>query len=614
MKNLIFSIGLLLIVHSAGAIEIKRLEPAFWWTGMKNSELQIMVYGKDVAKCRVKLNYAGVKVIEVTPAENPNYLFIYLDIKASAKPGTMNIEFIEGTEKYIYSYTLNERQNSGGIAGFNSKDVIYLITPDRFANGDPGNDIMDNVQTNRQQANSRHGGDLLGIDQHLDYIRDLGFTAFWLNPVLENKIPGGSYHGYAITDYYKVDPRFGSNEYYCSLVQNAHSKGIKVVMDMIFNHCGISHWWMNDLPSKDWINSSGKYVQTNHYKLTLLDTHSPKSEITTLVDGWFSRGMPDLNQRNPHLAKYLIQNSIWWIEYSRIDGIRQDTHFYADYDFMAEWCKRIEEEYPQFNIVGEVWYNQGAALAWWQRNSILNNRNTNLETVMDFQLTFAIQRVFNDESGYGRNGGPGISEIYEVIAQDFLYPDPDNILTFLNNHDMGRFTRKDEMDLKRYKQALAFLLTTRGIPQIYYGTEILISGTKQEGDGQIRKDFPGGWAGDSVNAFIALGRTPLQNEAWSYMQKLLQWRKVTPAVTEGSLVHYTPDRSNVYVYARKKDDQTVLVILNGDNSDKTIQMERFLEVTGNNTSGRDLITGNNVDIQTSVDIPGKGVYILELSK
>jgi neopullulanase len=607
MKNLLLSIIFIAITFSAKSVTVDRMEPAFWWVGMKNPELQIMVYGKNIAKSKVKINYPGVKINDVVSLDNRNYLFIYLNISPRTKPGVINIEFTDSTRnKFVQPYSLKARENAGGCAGFNSADVLYLIMPDRFANGDLSNDSLDGVLADRTKPNARHGGDFKGITDHLDYIKDLGATTIWLNPVQENKSRYGSYHGYAITDFYKVDPRFGSNEDYSLLIEKIHSKGMKLVMDMIFNHCGSSHWWMNDIPSKDWINSTDTYTQTTHYIWTVMDVHASESDKKSFQDGWFSRGMPDLNQRNPHLAKYLIQNCIWWIEYSRIDGIRQDTYSYADYDFMAKWCKEIFDEYPQFNIVGETWYNRGAGPAWWQANSELNNKNSNLKTVMDFSLTFIMQKAFEPDLKPVLGELRGVSALYEEISQDFIFPDPNNLLIFAENHDLPRFFKNDETDLKRYKQALAFLLTTRGIPQIYYGMELLMTDPN-------RKDFPGGWPNDSINSFSPSGRTPIQNEAWDYLQKLLQWRQTNVAVSQGKLIHFAPDgESNVYVYARIKDDKTILVLINGSSVEKTIQMKRFSEVISNFAYGKDIITGNKMDIRNSLTIPASGEYILEL--
>lgn len=598
----------MLTISPAKAMTITRVEPANWWVGMKNPELQIMVYGPGIGHAKLSLNYPGVKVERADKTDNPNYLFVYVTIAPHTKPGIVALHFTSGGETATYNYPLNARTDKSGAKGFNAADVLYLITPDRFANGDTANDNLDDARANRQNPNARHGGDLAGVAKHLDYLNNLGITTVWLNPVQENKMKGGSYHGYAITDFYKVDPRFGTNDQFRDLVKATHEKGMKMVMDMVFNHCGSSHWWLSDPPAKDWINNGGKFAPTNHATVSVMDIHASKTERDAFLNGWFSRQMPDMNQRNPHLATYLIQNSIWWIEYARIDGIRQDTYSYMDFDFLARWCKAVYDEYPDFNIVGETWYNKSAASAWWQQNSKLNGENTHLKTAMDFSLTFTMQKSFDSHSDGGY-----LEDLFEEIAQDFIYPDPYHILIFLDNHDMSRFNREGETDLKRYKQGLAFLLTTRGIPQLYYGTEILMTGTKEEGDGFLRKDFPGGWASDPVNAFTRDGRSPMQNEAWDYLQKLLQWRKNNIAVTRGTLIHYAP-KNNVYVYGRMKGDHKVVVMLNSSLNDETVQMARFSDITGGYTKGRDVITGDTVNINRPVVVPGKGEYILDLIK
>jgi len=612
MHNSLYTVFLcavvLLTAPSANAIPITRVEPANWWTGMKNSELQIMVYGPDIGKSTLTVNYPGIVVKELAKTANPNYVFIYLSIAKGTKAGNVPLHFTDGQQKFTYNYPVLARSDKSGALGFNASDVLYLITPDRFANANPANDNLEDVKVNRGNPDARHGGDLEGIGKHLDYMKDLGITTVWLNPIQENKMPGGSYHGYAITDFYKTDPRFGTNEEFKLLVKVTHAKGMKMVMDMVLNHCGSSHWWMKDLPSKNWINNDGVFLQTNHATVTVMDVHASPTEKNTFLNGWFTRGMPDLNQRNRHLATYLIQNSIWWIEYARIDGIRQDTYSYLDNDFLARWCKEVNDEYPKFNIVGETWYNKSTASAWWQQKSRLSSHNSYLKTVMDFSLTFITQTAFDSKSDNGY-----LMNIFEDIAQDFIYPDPYNILTFLDNHDMTRYNRRDETDLKRFKQGLAFLFTTRGIPQIYYGTEVLMTGMKEEGDGKLRKDFPGGWPGDKTNEFSKSGRTEMQNDAWDYMQKLLQWRKSSLAVNQGKLIHYAP-KNGVYVYGRIKDNHIVLVILNGAVTDQTISMNRFTDITAHYASGRDVITSKTVDIKDTVTIPAKGLYILELSK
>ncbi|GAA4324618.1 glycoside hydrolase family 13 protein [Mucilaginibacter gynuensis] len=600
-------------VFYAKALAVTEVAPAYWWVGMKNHELQLMVHGNNIGKSKPTIAYPGVTVKEVARTDNPNYLFIYINIAANTRPGKFNIKFAEGADVKNFSYELKARTDKSGALGFNTSDVLYLLTPDRFANGNAANDNWDGVNIDRNNPDLRHGGDLEGVAKHLDYIKDLGVTTVWFNPVQENKMPNGSYHGYAITDFYKIDQRYGSNEAFRDLTKTMHNKGMKVVMDMIFNHCGLAHPWMTDKPAADWINNPTKYVQTNHAKLTAMDPHAAKKEADVLLNGWFVPDMPDLNQRNRHLATYLIQNSIWWIEYARIDGIRQDTYPYPDYAFMARWCKEVQAEYPNFNIVGESWYGKSSETAWWQRNSVLNKTNTQLKTVMDFPLTFTADKGFNKENNENGGESSGLYQIFEVLAQDYLYADPKNILTFLDNHDLGRFNRVEDKDLDRYKQAFAFLLTTRGIPQIYYGTEILMTGTKNEGDGQIRKDFPGGWEGDKKDAFTATGRTDMQNEAFNYLQELLQWRKTSAPVIDGKLIHYAPDNSNVYVYARIKDGKTVLVMLNGSSKDQTLDMDRFTDVTGKHTGGKDVITGKQISIAKTATVPARNQYILELN-
>jgi glycosidase len=593
----------------ASAITITRVEPQNWWVGMKNKELQIMVYGPGISRSALTINYPGISIKEVAKTDNPNYLFVYMIIGSGTKPGTVPLHFKQGSDNFTYNYPLKARTDRSGAGGFNAADVLYLITPDRFANGNTANDDLDTVKVNRQNPNARHSGDLEGVKQHLNYIKDLGITTVWLNPIQENRMRGGSYHGYSITDFYQCDPRFGSNEDFRVLTKTAHDMGLKMVMDMVFNHCGSGHWWMNDLPAKDWINNDNKFMQTNHATVSVMDVHAAPSERRTFLEGWFSRQMPDLNQRNRHLATYLIQNSIWWIEYTRIDGIRQDTYSYMDFDFLSRWNKEVNDEYPDFNIVGETWYNKSTSSAWWQKGSVLDNKKSYLKTPMDFSLTFIAQNnsfAADTDNGY-------LNTIFEDIASDFIYPDPYHILTFLDNHDISRFTRVDDTGLLHYKQGLAFLLTTRGIPQIYYGTELLMTGTKKDGDGSIRKDVPGGWPGDTHDEFTRAGRSPIQNEAWDYMQRLLQWRKTSIAVKEGKLIHYAP-RKNIYVYGRVKDDHTVMVLLNSSPKSETIKTDRFTDLTTGYTTARDVITGQSVSITDSITVPAKGEYVLELGK
>ena len=619
MKNSALAIITAVLLFFAGqkaqAVEIQHLDPPCWWVGMKNTQLQIMVHGPEISKSSVDIRYPGVTVKEIVKTENPNYLFIYLDIAPDTKPGKMNIRFKNGRDKLVYEYELLPRSTKEGAKGFTSADVLYLITPDRFANGDPSNDTIGGARMNRARSGARHGGDIKGVTDNLDYIRDLGVTAIWLNPVQENN--ANTYHGYAITDFYNVDPRFGTMEEYIEMIDKAHQNGLKVVMDMIFNHCGSSHWWMKDLPTGDWLNFDNTFVPTSHQKWTQVDPHAAPSEKKLFTDGWFNRGMPDLNQRNPLVADYLIQTSTWWIEYARIDGIRQDTHPYMDAEFAARWCKATMEEYPQFNITGETWYPVGSGFpAWWQKNSPFSPQNSHLTSVMDFNLAFIVPAAFVDTNIPDDGKAQGLFNIYVSMANDFLYPDPNSVLVFLDNHDLGRFSTVEDVGLDKYRQGVAFILTTRGIPQIYYGTELLFTGTKQQGDGVIRKDMPGGWEGDERSVFTAEGRTPQENEAYDYMSRILNWRKGSEAVKSGSMIQYAPlhDHGDCYVYARIKGNETVLVVLNGSDKDAEIDMSRYSDVIKDFTKGTDVISEVTLDLTQTLFVPARGTYIFELKK
>lgn len=605
----------MLFCENALAIEVKRLEPTCWWVGMKNRELQLMVYGPNIAASRASINYQGVTLKNEVRVENQNYLFLYLDIAPETSPGTMDIVFTEGKKTLKYKYELKARNTKPGAQGFSTEDVLYLITPDRFANGDPSNDTAEGATVTRERPSGRHGGDIKGVTDHLDYLSDLGVTTIWLNPVQKNS--ANSYHGYAISDFYDVDPRFGTMEEYIDMIDKIHDRGMKVVMDMILNHCGGGHWWMQDLPTGDWLNFNNQFVPTSHLKWTVVDPHAAPSERKLFSDGWFTRGMPDLNQRNPLLSKYLIQSTIWWIEYARIDGIRQDTHPYMEPEFSSRWCKELTEEYPDFNIAGETWYPSGSGfLAWWQRNSRLNADNPNLKTVMDFNFAFLSQTAFEEPNAPEDVNPTGLFNIYVSLASDFLYEDMDNVLMFLDNHDMGRFSEVEDVGLNKYKQGIGFLLTTRGIPQIYYGTELLFKGKKKEGDGVIRKEMPGGWPGDERSVFTKQGRTDEENEAYDYMSRLLHWRKTSEAVKHGKLIQYAPvhNHGDCYVYARIKGDETVLVVMGGSDKDVEINMSRYTDVTNGFTKGVDVITGKELDITGTMKVPARGTYILELKK
>lgn len=597
--------------QAARAMEIKKVAPSFWWAGMKNPELQILLYGEDLALSDVSVSGEGIYLKEVVRQDNPNYLLLYLDL-SEAKAQTFQILLKNGKKKLQVPYELKSRMQRGeDVKGFTSEDVLYLIMPDRFANGNPENDVVDEMRekkVDRTDSFARHGGDIQGISNHLDYIADLGVTAIWLNPTQENDMESGSYHGYAITDYYQIDRRFGSNEDFCALVEKAHEKNLKVVMDMIFNHCGSENYLFRDKPSDDWFNYRSNYVQTSFKTASVMDIHASAYEKKIATDGWFTSVMPDFNQRNRHVARYLIQSSIWWIEYAGINGIRQDTHPYADFDFMSQWCKEVLDEYPYFNIVGETWLNSNVLVSYWQKDSKLAApQNSNLPTVMDFPLQALMNQAFDEETG---EWGGGLYKLYDYQTQDLVYANPMNLLTFLDNHDTSRFAQTDEMakNLKRYKQAMVFLLTTRGIPQIYYGTEILMTGDKGKGDGDLRKDFPGGWQGDTRNCFVENGRMALENEAFEFTRQLLNWRKGNQVIGKGSLKHYSI-QNGVYVYQREFNGKSVVVIMNGTDDSKELDLTPYQEILPRENA-LDVLTGKNVNLSGKLRLNGRENLIL----
>ena len=590
---------------------IKKVAPTFWWAGMKNTELQVLLYGEDISSSDVSLTSSDVYLKEVVRQANSNYLILYLDLK-EARPQKFDIVLKKGRKVTKVPYELKERIRKGtDIEGFTSSDVLYLIMPDRFANGNPDNDVIPGMLENKVDRNEqfgRHGGDFKGISEHLDYISDLGVTAIWLNPTQENDMKDGSYHGYAITDYYQIDRRFGTNEEFCNLVNEAHGKGLKVVMDMIFNHCGSENYLFKDRPQDDWFNFRSNYVQTSFKTASVMDIHASDYEKAIATDGWFTQVMPDLNQRNRHVARYLIQSSIWWIEYAGINGIRQDTHPYADYNFMSTWCKEVLEEYPHFNIVGETWLNSNVLVSYWQKDSKLAApKNSNLPTVMDFPLTDLMSKAFDEET---TEWSGGLYRLYDYHTQDLVYANPMNLLVFLDNHDTSRFCKNEEdaKNIVRYKQAITYLLTTRGIPQIYYGTEILMAADKSEGDGCLRRDFPGGWKGDKVNCFTAEGRTDLQNEAFDYTRKLLNFRKGNEAICKGKMKHFSICKG-VYVYERKYNDKSVVVFMNGTDEKQTLSLVPYREILPS-SSATDFISGKNIVLDEEITLDSRETLLL----
>ena len=622
------------------ANKIDRIEPTDWFVGMKNPQVQLMVYGKDIRTADVTTDYPGVRIDSLVRLDSPNYLLVYMNVK-DAQPGTMNLKFSGKGVKQTVKYALKARKMRGeDHKGFTNADVLYMLMPDRFASSGTDKSKIKGMlpySINRNEPSLRHGGDINGIRQHLDYFNDLGVTALWFTPVLENNSPDNgkqsTYHGYATTNYYRVDPRFGTNDDYSALIEEAHAKGLKVVMDMIFNHCGFDHPWVKDMPSKDWFNYpewlypenqarnkktntidgaatvNDKYLQTS-YKLTpVLDPYASQVDMKETVDGWFVPTMPDLNQRNHHLMTYLIQNSEWWIETAGIDGIRMDTYPYADRTAMAHWMEVLDEEYPNFNTVGETWVTEPAYTAAWQKDSKLSDQNSYLKTVMDFAFYDRVNLAKNEETDGWWNG---FNRIYNSLCYDYLYKDPSHVMAFIENHDTDRFLGNGQ-DTLALKQSLALLLTMNRIPQLYYGTEVLMNGTKQQTDGHVRRDFPGGFPGDKHNAFTKEGRTKEENQMFSWLSRLLHWRQGNELITKGKQTQFIPV-DGVYVVARSLNGKAILTVLNGTSHQKKMQVARYAEIIKSTTTAKNILTGRNIDLTKDVTLQPRATMILEIGQ
>jgi glycosidase len=598
---------------------IERVEPPNWWIGFEETGLQLLVHGSGVSDFEPTIEHDGVSIARVERVDSPNYLFIYLDIAPTTEAGSFDIVFRGEAGGLTHRYTLLEKSSDPEHArGFDGSDAIYLITPDRFVNGDPANDSVEGMpdKLDREFKGGRHGGDIQGIVDALPYIRDMGFTAIWLNPVLENNVAEYSYHGYGATDFYRVDARYGSNEQYRELVQTAKAMGIGTIMDMIVNHSGETHWWMDDLPTPDWINMAAEPQVTSHQRYVNQDPHVSEADKRAYSDGWFVvPGMPDLNQRNPLLADYLTQNALWWIEYLGLAGIRMDTYPYPDKHYMAEWTRRLMLEYPDFNIVGEEWAGTPATIAYWQRGQV--NRDgyvSHLPSLMDFPLQEAVwlgltteykEELFDNSPG-------GLERMYRRLSMDFLYPDPDALVIFPDNHDMDRIFTQLEEDYDLWRMAMAYFVTMRGVPQIYYGTEILMDSTDDSSHGNIRSDFPGGWAGDPKNAFTGAGMAERELEAQAFLRTLLNWRKDAAVVHRGKTMHFVPE-DRTYVYFRYDDEDSVMVVLNKNAGAVELELERFAERLKGYEAARDVVTGEAFRLDSALPMPGRSVRVLELN-
>lgn len=622
MNRLIIAICLLLSMQTTFA-QLERLEPPNWWADMNLTSVQLLCYGENISDYEVSSK--DITIVNVERTENPNYLFVNVNFEGLSA-GEYSFKFKKkGSKSFTKAFALKERDaNSKERESFNSSDLVYLIMPDRFANGNTSNDSMPSVteKVNRAEQGGRHGGDLQGVINQLDYLEDLGVTALWSTPLLEDNDAKYSYHTYAQSDVYKIDPRYGTNEDYKHLATEMEQRDMKLIMDYVTNHWGAEHWLIKDLPEQSWIHQFEDnkdkdfpldgYANSNYRMTTQYDPNASAIDTRYCEDGWFTSTMPDLNQSNPKTLTYLIQNAIWWIEYSGLDGFRVDTYSYNDKEGIANWTKAITDEYPNFNIVGEVWLHNQAQIAYWQKDSkigALQNFNSHCPSVMDFTLHDAIGVMFKEDNA---SWNDGMIKAYDNFVNDFLYQDIDNLMVFAENHDTGRINEIYNGSLDHYKLAMTLVATTRGTPQIYYGSEIGMRGDKGKGDGAIRQDFPGGWATDANNAFTKDGRTEEQEAYHSFSKTLFNFRKETPALHTGELLHYLPE-NNVYVYFRSLEDQTVMVVLNNNPEEQTLDLSRFAEGIKNATTGKELFSQNTLNLDEPLTVKGKSPLVISLN-
>jgi len=610
-RLLVGSAALLACAAQAESPAIAHMEPPFWWTGMQHKGLQLMVHGERIAELEPALSYPGVRIASVTRVPSRNYLFIDLDIGADAQPGRFDIVFRGTGREAKYTYQLLAREpGSAQRVGFNGSDAIYQVMPDRFANAIPANDSTQDTRekANRANGSGRHGGDIQGIIDRLDYIRDLGFTQLWPTPLVENDMPAYSYHGYAATDHYRIDPRYGSNEDFRRLSLEAKKRGIGLIQDVVLSHIGSGHWWMKDLPTPDWLNYGGKFVPTQHHRTAVQDPYASKEDADNFTRGWFVESMPDLNQSNPLVANYLIQNNIWWIEYAGLSGLRIDTFGYSDGAFLSEYTRRLMQEYPKLNMVGEEWSKLVPVVARWQRGkNNFDGYRASTPSLMDFPLAESMRTALADEKG--RNV---FTDVYETLSLDYLYPEPHNLVLFMDNHDMSRIWSVVGEDFDRYRMAMVFMMTMPRIPQFYTGDEILMtSATKERNDVSYRSDFPGGWPGDRIDAFAGKGLTGKQRAAQDLVRKLANWRKAQAVIHRGKLMHYGP-RDNTYVYFRYDDARKVLVAFNNNPKEMVLDVARFHEMLAGVAGGVDVLSGKRFDLAKELRLPPKASVILEL--
>jgi len=605
LKNIIFS----------QEIKVHRIDPPNWWAGMKNEQLQLLVKGENMNDCNVKINYPGIQIKKITAAENPEYIFIDLTISTAAKSGKFNITFQskKNKELIVFPYELKQRDNTAvKKKGINSSDFIYLLITDRFCNGDTSNDFIPSMQEkyfSRDSLMSRHGGDLQGVTNKLDYLKNLGVTALWTSPFFENDQPMASYHGYAVTDHYKTDSRFGTNEIYKDFVGKAHEKGMKVIMDLVFNHVGSNHVHIKNPPFKSWVHHWDAFTMSNFRDVTNMDPYVSDADKKKFSEGWFDKHMPDLNQDDAFLANYLIQNTIWWIEYAGLDGIRLDTYAYPSQKFMTDWTNAVLKEYPQIGIFAETWVSGLANQAFYTKNTGLKNpNNPTLPGVTDFQLHYAINNALNNNFGWTE----GVAALYYCLANDFLYEDPYRNVVFLDNHDVSRFYSVVGEDLEKFKMGTGFLLTTRGIPCLYYGTEILMKNFADKHE-NVRFDFSGGWKADKVNKFEKSNLNEKEKSAFEWIQKLAQYRQKTTALQTGKLKQFVPE-NGVYVYFRYDEQKTIMIVMNQNKESYLLNTKRFHEIIKNNATAIDVINDKKIKLNESLEVSAKCIMILELEK
>ena len=589
---------------------VQRFEPTYWWTDMKQPELQLMLYGVGISQADISIHYPGVSIVRKAVTDNPNYIFLYLNVSKEALPGKFNIMLKKGKKAQTMVYELRKRREGSAFRkSFTEADAIYLLMPDRFANGNPGNDSIVGYHqgVHREIPGARHGGDIAGIVSKIPYLADLGITALWTTPLFDNNDTQYSYHHYACSDYYKIDPRFGKNEDYLRLSETCHANGLKLIIDVVPNHCGGSHWWMKDMPAKDWLNNWDIYTSSNYRIIAWTDPHASDADKYRLTHGWFAPNMPDLNLQNPLLFDYLRQVYVFWIESANIDGMRVDTYPYNDIKTAARFVQSIRNEYPNMNVVGECWVKTPAEIAYFQSGN--NNKDgfdSRLQSVMDFCLKDVLGTSFNEAESWDG----GMARFYAHYAQDFVYANTNQIMNFLDNHDIDRFSTAVKRDVSKYKMALAMMLTARGYPQIYYGTEIMLDGVQGSYEGN-RFDFPGGWASDKRNAFQSEGRTNAENEVFNYLKALLNYRKNNPVLQNGKMKQFIPE-NGFYVYFRYNDQQTIMVIANNNDQTKELDLKRFNEMLSGKTEGREIATSVLYDLGKSVSVPAKTVLLLEV--